>query len=54
MNSFIENGSRHNYVYVYGKKKHDEQERVVSSERLNEIRESVGKFLNGAGIFCGE
>lgn len=46
MNSFIENDLRHNYVYVYGKKKHDKQERVVSIERLKMIRESVGKFLN--------
>lgn len=48
MTSFVENSNqlKHNYVYIYGKKKSDKQERIVSIERLNEIRKSVGKFLN--------
>ena len=34
MDSFVENGniSRHDYVYMYGNRKYDKQESVVSGE----------------------
>ena len=35
-----------NFVYSYGKKQDGKRENTISSEKLKEIKESLGKFLS--------